>query len=282
MGRFEGRVAIVTGAGRERGIGEAIATRIASDGGDVAIVDRGRQREGSSEKFGDLEEIQTVAARIASATGRKAIAYAADLTDEREIAAMVEKVASAFGRIDILFNNASAAGRGGPVENVRITDLDRESWDYAFSATLTSAFLCSKHVAARMIEAGRGGAIINTITGAAFRGTPGAGAYSASKLAVTALTRTLAVELAAHRIRVNAFSPGMVATQWLTSRFDALAAERGGTGQEMLARMGEQMVPLGRIGEPAELAAVACFLASDDASYVTGQIINVDGGSSAR
>lgn len=285
MSRFEGRVAIVTGAGRENGIGEAIAMRLASEGADVAIVDLGRQREGSVEKFGGMEEMHAVAEKIVKATGRKILPIACNVSDEEQVTAMVDRVAADFGRIDMLFNNAAAAMRGGPVEQCKVVDLDTEAWDYAFGATTRSTFLCARQVAKKMIAAGEGGSIVNTISGAAFHGVPGASAYTSAKLAVTALTRTLAIELAPHKIRVNGFSPGMVHTQWIVQNFEKNIAPRMGGNKsptEALTTVTAQIVPLGRPGKPVELAAVAAFLASDDAAYVTGQIINVDGGSSAK
>ena len=284
MKRFEGKVAIVTGAGRENGIGEAIALRLASDGADVAIIDLGRQREGSVEKFGGVDEMQKVADKIASATGRSVVPYTANLMLEDDVKAMVEKVHSRFGRLDMLFNNAAAAMRGGPVEQSKVVDLDIESWDYAFDATTRSTFLCSREAARKMIAGGQGGKIVNTISGAAFHGTPGASAYSSAKLAVTALTRTLAIELAPHKINVNAFSPGMVRTQWIIQNFENIKKRMGSEkpAADVLADVSAQIIPLGRSGEPSELASVAAFLASDDASYMTGQILNVDGGSSAK
>jgi 3-oxoacyl-[acyl-carrier protein] reductase len=282
MKRFQDRVAIVTGAGRANGIGEAIALRLASEGASIAIVDIGRQIE-KGEKFASEEEIQSVAEKLRK-LGAKTLAVTANVTVESEVQAMVEKVYKEFGRIDVLFNNAAGASRGGPIQNTPLIDLDREAWDYTLGSSLTSAFLCSKHAAHKMIEGKRGGAIVNTISISAYYGQPGLGAYSAAKIGVNALTRTMAIELAPHNIRVNAFSPGMVATQWLSDRFGLVVKERKieKSTDEYIKERAAMNIPLQRPGAPSELASAATFLASDDASYMTGQMLFVDGGMSAK
>ena len=270
MKRFQDRVAIVTGAGRANGIGEAIALRLASEGASIAIVDIGPVEKAVMDNL--------------HATGAKVLAIQTNVTVESEVEAMVGKVWREFGRIDVLFNNAAGATRGGPIENVNLIDLDREAWDFTLGASLTSAFLCSKHVAHKMIAGKRGGAIVNTISISAYFGQPGLGAYSAAKLGVNALTRTLAIELASHDIRVNAFSPGMTATQWLKDRYDSIVAEKqlNKSTDDFMAERAAAIIPLRRPGAPSELASAAVFLASDDASYMTGQMLMVDGGLSVK
>ena len=276
--RFEGRVAIVTGAGRAGGIGEAIAVHLAREGASVAVVDLCGEREDvPRERFGSWDELQAVAERV-TAAGGLGLAVQADVTDEDSVAAMAEQVRSRFGALHILFNNAAGGSGAGPVDRTPVTRLAKRDWDYTIAVSLTSVFLCSR-TCAPLIAASGGGAIVNTVSISAHHGVPGLSAYSAAKFAVIALTRTMAVELAADNIRVNAFSPGMTATPYVRQRFEALAAEQPEfSADEHMARSAARGVPLGRPADPREMAAVAAFLASNDSSYMTGQILEVDGG----
>jgi NAD(P)-dependent dehydrogenase (short-subunit alcohol dehydrogenase family) len=274
--RLKGRVAIVTGAGRRGGIGEAIAVRLAGDGADVAVVDVCRPSPGRHEVFGQWEELQAVAGAV-SATGRRGLAVKADLLQEADVIAMVEEVVQAFGRVDILCNNA-AGGRGaGPIDPINVVDIELEDWRYTVDVNLTPTFLCSKHVGRRLIAQGDGGAIVNMSSIAARRSGPGVSGYAAGKLAVIALTRSLAVELAAHRIRVNGVSPGVTDTPWVQQRVAHIAEITNDSRDHMLETW-VSAVPLKRPAQPTEMASVVAFLASDDASYLTGQTITVDGG----
>ena len=280
--RLRGRTAIVTGAGRAEGIGEAIALRLAREGANVAVVDLCRQRaDVPREKFGAWEELQAVAQKVA-ALGVRALPLRCDVTDEDDVAAMIEKVASEFGRLDILCNNAAGGTGAGPVDTTPVVDVARADWQYTVDLSLTSVFLCSKHAARRMIGFGHGGRIVNTVSVSAHFGQPGISAYSAAKLGVTALTKTLAVELAPHGIGVNAFSPGMTATQYVQQRFEAVAQSRPGKTAAELMGETARAIPLGRAARPDEMAAVAAFLASPDSSYMTGQTLIVDGGLTIR
>jgi len=267
------RVAIVTGAGRRGGIGEAIALRLASEGANVAVVDVCREPAGGwSETFG----LKRLASRIDD-LGRRGLAVKADLLVETDVEAMVQYVEATFGRIDILCNNA-AGGRGaGPIEPIDVVDIALEDWRYTVDVCLTTAFLCSKHVARRMIAAGRGGAIVNMSSISARRASPGVCGYTAAKMGVIGLTRTMALELAPHRIRVNGVAPGITDTPWVQQRVDHLGAITQTNRGEVFARW-TQSVPLKRAAAPQEQAAAVAFLASDDASYVNGQTLSVDGG----
>ena len=280
--KLKDRVAVVTGAGRSLGIGEAIALRLAREGAHVAVVDLCRGRPDlPREKFGQWDELSAVADRVA-ALGVRALPIAADVTDEDDVRAMVAQVMGAFGRLDILCNNAGGGTAAGPVDRTNVVDLDREAWDYTVGISLTATFLCSKHAGQAIIKGERGGRIINTVSVSAHRGMPGGSAYAAAKFALVNFTQTLALEMAPHRITVNAFSPGMTLTQYVRQRLESVAAAQPGrTVDDVLAEWG-RAVPLGRAAAPEEMASVAAFLASDDASYITGQTLLVDGGLTLR
>ena len=277
-GRFAGKVAIVTGAGRAGGIGEAIARRVSSEGGRVAVVDLCRDRpEVPRERFGDWEGLCAVARSLVE-VGAEGLPIRADVTSEDDVEALVAAVIEAFGRIDCLFNNAGGGAGAGPVDQRPVAELSKTDWDYTFAVSLDSVFLCSKHASPAMARGG-GGAIVNTTSISAYHGVAGISAYAAAKYGVTALTRTLAMELAPQNIRVNAFAPGMTLTPYVRQRYEHVAAQHPGTTPEdHMNKLVAARIPLGRPAEPGEMASVAAFLASDDASYMTGQTLFVDGG----
>jgi NAD(P)-dependent dehydrogenase (short-subunit alcohol dehydrogenase family) len=276
--KFKDRVAVVTGAGREDGIGEAIALRLAREGANVAVLDLCSERPDlPREKFGQWEELQTVAAKVA-ARGVRSLPIKADVTNEADVEAAFRQVEEEFGRLDILCNNAGGGTGAGPVDRTDVLDLDRGDWDYTLGVSLTSTFLCSKHGGRLLRKTGRGGAMVNTVSISAHRGMPGGSAYAAAKFALVNFTATLALELSPHGIRVNAISPGMTMTQYVQQRLAAIAATQPGKAIEQVLEEWVRNVPLGRAATPDEMAAVAVFLASDDASYMTGQTLQVDGG----
>lgn len=241
---FTGKVAIVTGAGS--GIGKAIAIDLASRGCDVAVCGR------------RLEPVQETAADIAAA-GRKSMAASVDVSSGESVAAFVADVMKAFGRIDILVNNA------GVTRDNLLIRMSEEEWDDVLSTNLKGAFLLSKAVARPMMKQ-RSGAIVNISSIVALTGNPGQCNYSASKAGLLAMTKSLAKELASRNIRVNAVAPGFVVSRMT----DALPED---LRQTMLSQ-----IPAGRFGEPSDIAKAVAFLAGDDASYITGQAISVNGG----
>ncbi|RYY27710.1 MAG: SDR family oxidoreductase [Sphingomonadales bacterium] len=275
--RFEGRVAVITGAGRIGGIGEAIARRLAREGANVVLADLCEDRlDAPRENFGSWDELLHVAESLRE-TGVRVLPVKADVTDEAQVAALMAEAEAAFGRIDHLFNNAGGGVGAGPVDRTAVAALDRGDWNYTLRISLDSVFLCSKHASPRIARAG-GGSIVNTGSISAHHGVAGISAYAAAKYGVLALTRNLAIELAPQNIRVNAFSPGMTLTPYVRQRFEHKAMEDPSSTAEGHMQRFASAIPLGRPAQPEEMAAVAAFLASDDASYVTGQTIEVDGG----
>ena len=242
------KVALVTGA--SSGIGAATAKAFAELGAHTAISYHHNQ-EGA-------EKIRDEIARA----GRKTIAIRADVREAQQIRAMVERATEELGPIDILVNNA-----GSLVERVSNLEISEERWNEVLNLNLTSALLCSQAVAPSMIER-KCGAIINVVSIAGRTGGgPGAGAYAAAKAGLIALTKSLAKELAPHGVRVNAISPGVIDTPF---------HEVFSTPEMIRSFVGS--IPLGRIGTPEECARVIAFLASDAASFVVGETIEVNGG----
>jgi NAD(P)-dependent dehydrogenase (short-subunit alcohol dehydrogenase family) len=235
-------------AGASRGIGEAAARRFLEEGCRVFICARGAAGvEGAVRELRELGEVEGMAC---------------DVSDPEDVDRLVEAAERFLGGIDVLANNAGVAWREP------FLDITLEHWDKVLDINLRGMFLVAQTVAARMVARGRGGSIVNMSSTNAFEGEAGYSHYNASKGAITMLTRTMATELGPYRIRVNALCPGKIATPLQGEAEDP----------EYTARYERERIPLGRSGTVEEVAAAYAFLASDEATFITGEMLVVDGG----
>jgi len=253
MNTFTNSVALVTGA--TSGIGRATAVAFAREGAKVVVSGR-RETEGN----------QTVA--LIRKAGGDATFVKTDVASEADVAALVAKTLSTYGRLDAAFNNAGVEGRPGPIHEQTV-----ENYHHTMNANVLGVVLSLKHEIAAMLKHG-GGAIVNNSSVAGLIGFPGVAIYAASKHAVLGLTKSTALEYATQGIRINAVSPGGIETPM----FDRFA---GGAGTEARAQIAA-MHPIGRAGQPEEIAEAVLWLCSDKASFVTGQSLAVDGGWTAK
>lgn len=284
---LKGKVALVTGAGRRKGLGEAIARRLASEGCKVIVTDighaKGKQMPESA--VGSHSEMEQVAADIhaaavATGNGGACSALALDVLEESQVKAAIVTTVSRYGSLDILVNNAGIGYLMKP-----IVEMSIEEWDAVLGVNLRGAFLCTKYAAMQMIQqneaAGvaqrKGGRIVNIASQAAKSGFPFASAYCASKHGMTGLTRVTAIEMGKYGITANAICPNHVTTglgAWQNEYF----SEALGLTMEQYMNAMKSRIPLGRPGLPTDTAATCAWLCSDEAQYVTGESMNVSGG----
>jgi NAD(P)-dependent dehydrogenase (short-subunit alcohol dehydrogenase family) len=275
MGNLEGMVALVTGAGRMRGIGRATALRLASEGANVAVAGLPRASHDFSPDEMAAGWLGTVSvAEEITSIGRRALALDCDVTRADQVQSMTSRIVRELGGIHILVNNAAISGNAG---GCPITELEDSHWDSTLAVNLTGVYLVSKSVAREQVKAAKGGAIINVSSMAGRKGMPNMGAYCASKFGVIGLTQQLAIELAPYLIRVNCICPGSTRTDMMDGTFARIALGAG-LDVQRVTRSAVREIPLGRQGDPEEQAAAIAFLAGPDASFITGQTINVDGG----
>ena len=251
-GRLDGKVAVITGGGS--GIGRATAFTFLREGATVVIGDLNEASLGETAALARGEGVEN---RLAT--------LRADVSAERDVAALVGLAVERFGGLDCMFNNAGVGGAFGPIGETTV-----EEWDFTFAVLVRGVFLGMKHASNRMKAQGRGGSIINTASVAGIGGGAGPHAYSAAKAAVANLSRAVSAEMAAHRVRVNAIAPGLIKTPLAT-----------GHREDAWERLVQQKQPWPDLGLPQHIADTALFLAGDESRFITGQVIVVDGGLTA-
>lgn len=241
---LSGRVAFVTGA--SQGIGRACALRLARDGASVAVAARNQEK---------LDELVTEI----TATGGKAAAFVLDVADEEQVKTTIKAAIAQFGKVDILVNNA------GITRDQLVMRMKRADWDNVMQTNLTSAYLCIQQVMSSMLKQ-RWGRIINVSSVFGQMGQAGQANYAASKAGLIGLTMAIAREVGSRNITCNAVAPGFIETPMTATLSDEFKQEA------------MKQIPLGRVGAPGDVAGVVAFLASDDAAYITGHVLNVNGG----
>jgi meso-butanediol dehydrogenase/(S,S)-butanediol dehydrogenase/diacetyl reductase len=268
-----GKVALITGAGRAQGLGEAMARRLAAEGCKVVVTDVGRARgpEMPVTAVGTDEEMAQVAASIRAAGG-ECTAMALDVLEEAQVEAVVAATVAKYGSLDILVNNAGIGYLMKP-----ILEMSLAEWDAVLGVNLRGAFIATKHGAAQMVRQGRGGRIVNIASQAAKSGFPFASAYCSSKHGMVGLTRVTAIELGRHGITCNAICPNHVTTGLGAWQNDYFSKALGMSLEQYLAAM-KGRIPLGRPGLPEDTANACAWLCSTQAQYVTGEAMNVSGG----
>ncbi len=270
---LSGKVAIITGAGRRKGLGEAMARRLAEEGCKIVLGDIGAPSGAHFDagNIGTAAEMDAIAGEI-SGGGGEAVAIACDVRDENDVAGLIGEAVDRFGRLDVMVNNAGVGYLMSP-----ILETDAATWDAVLHVNLRGVFFGIKHAAKQMIAQRGGGRIINIASQAAKRGFPDLAAYVSSKHAIVGLTRGAAIEFGGHGITINSICPNHVTTALGASQNAYRAGKLGISLDELMARR-RGRIPLGREGYTSDIASMCAFLVSDQAQYITGQNLDVSGG----
>ena len=265
MAELDGKVAIVTGAGRLRGIGRAAAVALARLGADVVVTGTGRNPDSfpDDERAAGWRDIESTAEQVRAA-GRQALPLIASVTNVEAVQEMVDRTVEEFGRVDILINNAASAR--GP-DRVPILELAPDVFQHVLDVKVTGSYLCTKAVVEQLVSQGEGGKIVNVSSGAGKRGSANTLAYNAANFAIVGMTQSMARELGPHGINVNCVCPGAVDT----SRMDDIGRS------ERWQQIGER-TPIGRTGTDDEVGEFIAYLCTQAASWIHGQSININGG----
>jgi NAD(P)-dependent dehydrogenase (short-subunit alcohol dehydrogenase family) len=276
MDSLASKVALVTGAGSKRGMGHAVALKLAAAGANLVILDR---VAAPNSLFPGDESWSGLEAEIAEikALGREAQAVVADITNSREIDEAVSKAITRFGGIDILVN---CAGIRGPV-GIPAHELNDQEWRTLIDVNLHGSFFISRAVARNMVSRGKGGKIVLISSMAGMKGAPGSSAYAASKHGVIGLAKSMALELAKYKINVNAICPGAFVTNLRDEAFSQMSKTQGITSEEARQadyKKASSAIPMGRLGTPEEIADLVYFLVSEQSKYITGEAVVIGGG----
>ena len=268
---LKGKNALVTGAGKENGIGYGIARKLAESGANVVLADLIQTDDGNPLTKGDAGSLKGLADKLAETYSVNCLSVGLDVTDRDSIQTMTATVQKACGHVDILCNNA---GTVFGVPNA-VHTYDDDAWMRTVDVNLNGVFRVSKAIVPLMLD--KGGTIINSASQAAKKPPLFNGAYAAAKAGVLMLTKVIAIELAGSNIRVNAICPGVIMTDFTKWRFDLEAEFFNSTPEERM-QIKAREIPLGRLGKVEEVANLVAFLASEESSYMTGQSLNITGG----
>ena len=273
MKKFNGKTAVITGSGRPKGLGQAIARRLAEDGANIVISDIGRSRDAatSAEHIGETSEMKTTAAGL-RALGVNVSTFTADVRDREAMRALAAHAVDTHGSLDIWVNNAGIGYIMSP-----LMDVTEDDWRAVIDVNLTGCFWGLQSAAETMMKNNTKGRIINIASQAAKSGFPFAQAYCSSKHGLVGLTRSASMELGPHGITVNNVCPNHVTTGLGAWQNEFTAKELGLTQEEYMDRMRER-IPMRRVGIPEDTANAVAFLCSDEAGYITGESLNVSGG----
>ncbi len=273
---LQGKTAFVTGAASKRGMGRAIALRLASEGADVIIADKfaaPKSKFPGDETWGGLDEEVGEIQKL----GRKGMAVVMDINNGKDVDDAYARIKKEFGKLDIFVHCAAVRGLVG----VPLVDHTEEVWRTVMDVNVIGSFLVCRGAAKMMIEQGQGGKIVVFASGAGTHGVPGSSAYCASKYATVGLIKTLALELGKYNINVNGINPGAIITNLRDDTFDRMAKDQGRTWSEVQQEDYKKIsanIPLGRLGDVKEIADMVNFLVSDQSTYITGETIGVNGG----